>query len=573
MPGSSRRTAPDRYWLLLVCLALSLTGLGLRVFWIQVVEAPAYAKKAADQRRRDMVITPKRGVIYDREGQPLAISTEARTIYAVPSAVRDPAAVAVRLAEVLGGKPADYEKRLRRRSSFVYIARKVELERAKRIEAMGIKGIAFLEDSERTYPSGELACQVLGFVGVDDKGLAGIEKQYDAVLAGKPGSVLAECDRFGRPILGGVMRTVDKVDGHDIVLTIDKDIQYQAQVELAATVQQFGARAGSVLVMDPRDGGILAMASTPTFDPNDLKHADPKAFGNRPICQAYEPGSTIKPFIAAAALDKGVFKPDSKFDLPSTLTVGGRVIHEAHDRPNVEYTLTEIIANSSNIGAVKIGLALGKQSIYDYYTRFGMDAKTGVDFPGEARGDIPAPARWSASSIGNIPFGQGMTATPLQIARALSAIAEGGESVTPHFLLSVPGQETAAWPKTRVISAEAARQMTAVLEQVVTNGTGTSARVAGYDVAGKTGTAQVAKHGNYADGAYVASFVGFLPAADPRALIVVVIDEPTKGEYGGAVAAPMFSRLAQFTVDHLKIPPTVTATKRPRAAAEATAHD
>lgn len=556
MPSDTRRPGPDRYWSLLVALALALLALVGRLVWIQGFEAPAYAKKAADQRTRDMVITPKRGVIYDREGEPLAASFEARTIYAVPSGVKDATATAQQLAGVLGGKAETYVKRLRRKSSFVYVARKVDLERAKRVEDMRIPGIGFLEDSKRVYPSGELACQVLGFVDVDDRGIAGLEKQYDAVLGGKPGSVLAERDPYGRPIPGAVTRTVDRVDGRDVVLTVDKDIQYQAQLDLAQAVEKYAAKSGSVLVMDPRDGSILAMASTPTYNPNDRNGADPRAFNNLPIVQPYEPGSTIKPFTAAAVIDKGIFKPDSSFDLPSTIRVGGREIGEAHERGNVEYTLTEIIANSSNVGAVKLGLALGKQGIWDYFTRFGFNSRTGVDFPGENDGMVPEPRLWSASSIGNIPFGQGLTATPLQLGRALAAIADGGELVTPHFLMTVAGEKPQVWPKKRIIAPATAQQMTAVLRSVVDSGTGTAARVPGYLVAGKTGTAQVAKHGSYAEGAYVASFIGFLPADDPRVLIVVVVNEPQNAIYGGTVAAPVFQQLAQFSVDHLKIPPS-----------------
>lgn len=574
--SASRRTGSERYSLLLLGLAVLLAGLAGRLLWIQGVVAPAYAKKASDQRMRDLTITPKRGVVYDREGEPLAISVEAKTVYAVPGAIKDASAVATQLASVLGGQPAEYVKRLRKHASFVYVARKVDLDRAKRLEVLGIKGIGFLEDSKRTYPCGDLACQVLGFVGVDDKGLAGIEKQYDTLLGGKPGSVLAERDPYGRPIPGGVMRSVDAVDGRDIVLTIDKDIQFQAQLELKNTVSAFGAKDGSVVIMDPKTGEILAMASTPSYDPNDPGQADPRAETNRAISGAYEPGSTMKPFTASAVIDRGLFTPDSRFHLPPTITVGGRVIHEAHDRGTVDYSLTDIIANSSNVGAVKLGLALGKREICDYYARFGFGLKTGVDFPGESRGVMPAARLWSPSSIGNIPFGQGMSATPLQLARGLSAIADGGELVTPHFLLSVPrGQTQAVWPKQRVISAKAAAEMTQVLRSVVTNGTGTSAAVPGYDVAGKTGTAQVAKHGQYASGAYVASFEGFLPASDPRVLIVVVVEEPTKAIYGATVAAPAFARLAQFTVGHLKIPPTVpaTATVAPKPAAQTPAHD
>jgi cell division protein FtsI/penicillin-binding protein 2 len=575
VPGPPRRRTPDRYGSLLLVLAVALLGLAGRLLWIQGIEAPAYAKKAAEQRTRDMVITPKRGVIYDRQGEPLAASFDARTVYAVPSQVKDASAVATQLAGILGGKADDYLKKLQRHSSFTYVSRKVDLERAKRLEDMHLAGIGFLEDSKRVYPCGELASQVLGFVGVDDQGLAGLEKQYDSLLAGKAGSVLAERDPYGRPILGGVTRTVDKVDGRDIILTIDKDVQYQAQLELTNTVRQFGAKDGSVVIMDPRNGDILAMASAPGFDPNDLHSADPRALNNRAIGQAYEPGSTIKPYTASAVIDKGIFTPTSRFTLPPTLRVGGRVIHEAHDRGTVDYSLTDIIANSSNVGAVKLGLALGKQGVWDYYTRFGFSQKTGVDFPGESRGILPEPKQWSSSSIGNIPFGQGMTATPLQIARALSAIADNGEIVTPHFLLSVPGEPQKVWPKKRVISAETAKQMTAVLEEVVTNGTGTAAKVDGYDVAGKTGTAQIAKGGHYASGAYFASFTGFLPASDPRVLIVVVIDEPTSSIYGGTVAAPAFSRLGRFCMDHMKIPPTVkpTATPAPAKAPAAPAHD
>jgi cell division protein FtsI/penicillin-binding protein 2 len=562
-----RRTRTDRYGLLLVALVALLVGVVGRLVWVQGVEASALGKQAAEQRLRDLVITPKRGVIYDREGEPLAISVEAKTVYAVPSAVKDASAAATEIAGVLGGSAPDYERRLERKSSFSYVARKVDLEKAKRLEDLKIPGIGFLEDSKRTYPCGALAAQVLGFVGTDDTGLAGLEKQYDAVLGGKPGRVLAERDPYGRPIPGGVMKSVDAVDGRDIVLTIDKDVQYQAQLELNGAVSSFGAKSGSVVVLDPRDGSVLAMASVPTFDPNDFQSAVAAAISNRPVTQPYEPGSTIKPFIASAVIDRKLFTPTSMFHLPPTIDVGGRVIHEAHDRGSVDYSLTDIIAESSNVGAVKLGLALGKQGIFDYYTGFGFGTKTGVDFPGEARGTMPAPETWSRSSIGNIPFGQGMTATPLQLATGLSAIANGGEVVTPHLVASVPGETSATiWPKRRVISAATAKQMVGILERVVTNGTGTAARVPGFDVAGKTGTAQVAKNGSYKNGGYEATFAGFLPAGDPRVLIVVVVDEPTKTIYGGSVAAPAFSRLAQFTVDHLKIPPTnVTASPASKA--------
>ncbi len=586
MPGNSARRAPtDRFSALFFLLAALLIVVSGRLLWLQGITAPAYAKMAAAQRLRDIRIAPKRGVIYDREGEPLAISVDAKTVYAVPGAVKDATATATAVAGVLGGAPADYVKALTRKSSFAYVARKVDLERAKRLEDQRLAGIGFLDDSRRMYPGGDLACQVLGFVGVDDRGLAGLETYYDRILGGTPGRVLAERDPYGRIIPGGVMSTVDAVEGSDIILTIDKDIQYQAQLELASTVATSGAKGGSIVILDPRNGEIYAMASWPSFNPNYFRAAkDPQTFLNKAVTQPYEPGSTIKPFTAAGVLDRHLLTPDSRFDLPSKIRVGDRVIGEAHDRPSVNYSLTEIIANSSNVGAIKLGQRLGKRGIFDYFTRFGFLGKTGVDYPGETRGYTPKPESWSASSIGNIPFGQGMTATPLQLARAYAAFADGGDLVTPHFLLQVPGETRGSvWPKRRAVTPLTAKLMAGILTQVVTSGTGRAAAVQGYAVAGKTGTAQKAKNGTYKDGGFVASFAGFLPVGDPRVLILVVIDEPANGHYGGSIAAPVVSRLGQFCVTHLRIPPAapatgtalpkVTAPQRAGGQAQDTAHD
>ena len=562
-----------RFVFLLVLIGLLLLAVAVRVVWIQGFAAPAYAVKASEQRMRKIELSPRRGTIYDREGEPLAVSIDAPTVYAAPNAITDKDGTAKALASVLGGNPADYRAKLNKDTGFVYIARKVDRGRAKTLEGMKISGVGLIDDTKRMYPSNSLACQVLGFVGVDGGGLAGVEKRYDKILAGQAGEFIGERDPYGRPIPGGVQKNQEPVDGHDIVLTIDKDIQYHAQMELEAAVKEWGASAGSVVVMNPQNGEIYAMASTPTFDPNNYAKADPRAFRNRPVSDTYEPGSTIKSITAASVIDKGLFTPDSKFHLPPTLTVANRTIHDAESRGTVDWTLTQIVTNSSNVGAVKLGMRLGKQGLYDYFKRFGLTEATGVDYPGEARGWLPPPSLWSASSIANIPFGQGVSATPLQLARAVSAIANGGQLITPHFLLSVPQDpgKPLDWKQRPAISRAAAVTTTNVLKHVVTEGTGKAAAVSGYSVAGKTGTAQVALPDGrgYADGVYIASFIGYLPADDPRLLIEVKLDEPTKAIFGGAVAAPVFAKLAQFSVDHLKILPTaapsVTVTSTPPA--------
>ncbi|TDB38973.1 MAG: penicillin-binding protein 2 [Actinobacteria bacterium] len=564
-PKSRQPQRSTRYVLLLAVFVVFLVGVGARLVYLQLVAGPAYAAMAHDQRSREMDVPARRGSIYDREGEPLAVSMEARDVYAVPDAVVDKQAAATAVAGVLGGTAEEYLGKLNKDAPFVYLARKVDVERADALKQLDLVGIGFQEDARRVYPSNELACQILGFVGIDDVGLAGVEQYYDSVLAGTPGKVIAEKGTRGIPIPGGVSVQEDAVDGENIVLTIDKDIQYQAHVELQAAVEKWGAKGGSVVVMDPDTGAILAMASTPTFDPNKFATADAKAFRNRPIVDTYEPGSTIKSLTAAAVIEEKMFTPTSAFVLPPTLKVGGRTIHESHPRGQVTWSLTDIVTNSSNVGAVKLGIALGEDRLYDYFSRFGLTEKTGVDFPGEAMGWLPPPAQWSASSIGNIPFGQGVSVTPMQLARALASIANGGELVTPHFLQALPDSpdKTLVWPKKQAISAETAAEMRGVLSAVVTEGTGSGARVTGYSVAGKTGTAQKARtdgQAGYAQGKYIASFSGFVPAEDPAVLIVVMIDEPSNSIFGGTVAAPTFSRLSAYCMEHLKIPPTTTKT-------------
>lgn len=561
-------------------IALLLSVVGGRLVYLQVVAAPAYAAKARAQRLRDVTIPARRGTIYDREGEPLAVSVEAKTVYANPRAIKDKKGTASAIAQTLSLRASDVEKKLTKDSGFVYVARKVDMARASALEALELEGVGFLSDSRRTYPSGEIGCQVLGFVDVDDHGQEGIEKYYNRTLAGTPGTLLAERDPYGRPIPGGVQKSVDPVNGNDVVLTIDKDIQYQAQLELKAAVKKWGASGGYIIVMNPSSGEIYAMASTPYFDPNDRAKVNMDAVRNGSLTDAYEPGSTIKSITAASVIDKGLFTPDSKLVLPPSLKIGKRTVGEAHPRGTVTWTLSEIIIHSSNIGAIKLGQALGAKGLHDYFARFGLTEKTGVDFPGEARGWLPAAKDMSAISMANIPFGQGVSMTPLQLSRAIAAIANEGELPTPHFLLSLPQEPGAEleWPVKRAISAEAAATASEMLCDVVSDGTGKNAAVPGYTVAGKTGTAQRVREGGvgYEKGSYVSSFIGYLPAEDPQVLIAVILDRPSKQIYGGAVAAPTFSKLGEFCMAHFKVPPSprepgandTTATPAPAGSAD-----
>lgn len=558
--------------MLVLTFALAFLAVAGRLVWIQVVEAPAYAARAKAQRMRDVELAPRRGTIYDREGEPLAVSVEAKTVFASPPQIPDKQAAAAGLAKVLGGEESEYLEKLSTDAGFVYVARKVDLDRATELEELDLDGIGLIDDFQRLYPSGELACQVLGFVGVDDAGLAGLEKRYESLLGGTPGVVMGERDPQGRPIPGGVQKAIDPVHGQDIVLTIDKDIQYETQVELAHIVKKWGAKSASAVVLNPRNGEIYAMATAPGFNPNRYGEADADTIRNRPATDAFEPGSTLKSLTAAAVIEEGLYAPDSMFNLPSTIKVGGRTIHEAHGRAAVRWSLTDIVTHSSNVGTVKLGLKLGEEGLYQAFSDFGLTEAPETDFPGTTKGWLPPTDQWSASSIGNIPFGQGVSVTPLQLSRSIAAIANDGILTTPHFLLDTPQSDEPAptWERKRAITPETAAQVTKMLEAVVTEGTGASAAVPGYTVAGKTGTAQKARPGGggYKGGGYVGSFIGYLPAEDPQVLICITVDQPTNAIYGGVVAGPSFSRIGHFAVSHLKIPPSsVSATEAARGAA------
>ncbi|MDO8885503.1 penicillin-binding protein 2 [Candidatus Oleimmundimicrobium sp.] len=563
MSAKSRERGNARFFFIIGIFFLGFLAIAIRLVNVQAVEREKYENLAKNQRLKSIEIPAKRGDIVDRNGNLLATSMDAITIYANPYFIKDPENVASQLSSILGINKKTILEKIDKDSGFVYIARKVDQSVVKRVKALKIEGIGFLNESKRCYPYNELASHVVGFVGIDNDGLVGLEMFYDDVLRGLPGHLLVEKDPIGRSISTGIFELSPSVDGKDIVLTIDRAIQFKAEEELNSCIDKFNAKAGNIVVMRPDTGEILAIANYPSFDLNNYTQTDSECFRNRAITDLFEPGSTIKAIIGAAALEERVAKPMDFFRLPDSIEVADKVIKESHKRPTEDFTFTKIITESSNVGAVVVGQKLGKKRIYDYLTAFGFNKKTGIDFPGEGQGYVPPPEKWSGSTIGNIPFGQGMSVTSLQMLQSFSTIANDGLLVKPYFLSKIIDsdgkiiKEVAPQQGEKVLSSKSAEQMKLILEKVVTEGTGENAQISGYRVAGKTGTAQKAKeNGNgYEAGKYVSSFIGFAPVEEPRLAIIVVIDEPKTTFYGATVAAPVFKNLAEFSLRYLKIPP------------------
>jgi cell division protein FtsI (penicillin-binding protein 3) len=551
-----------RVILVFVFLCLGLVAILGRLFTLQIRDQRGLAERAQRQYQRLVSLTRQRGVITDRNGRELAVSLQAPSVFAQPGAVADPDGAAAALAAVLGLSRAQILEKLRADRPFVWIARRLEPSQGEAVDRLNLKGIGLVAESRRYYPRQELAAHLLGFVGLDERGLEGVEYQYDAVLGGKPRWVVAAQDALGRL----VFRDEPEAEGretHDLALTIDEVIQYIAERELERAVARSRARAGTVLVMDPRTGEVLAMANWPTFNPNTYQQAPPAARRNRASADTFEPGSGFKVILAAAALEEGVVRPgDRLHGEDGAIAVGGVTIRD-HDRYGW-LTFEEVLVHSSNVGAIKVGLRLGKTHYYHYISGFGFGSLTGLDLPGEAVGLIRRPQKWSAVSLGALSIGQEIAVSPLQLLTAFAAVANGGELVRPFVARALrrPEGTTARTFEPlrlrRVISPETARALTTALQGVVREGTGKAAAVEGYAVMGKTGTAQKADPatGRYSSHKVVASFLGALPAEDPRLAILVVIDEPQVRAYawGGAIAAPTFREIAREAMKYLRVP-------------------
>ncbi len=541
--------------------ALFLVGLGLattKALWLGVVKANSLRGAAATQQKAQIVVPARRGAITDRTGEELAVSLPALSVAATPYLIRDPAAVAKRIAPILREDPTKvFEALTKKGTGFVYLARKLPMEDGNRIKAMHIEGLEFIDESTREYPRTFLASQLLGFTGTDNTGLAGLEQQHESELGGRDGRRLLIRDALGDPIKLDDERPAR--EGHTLKLTIDDRIQEETENVLAAVGAKFQpAKGATAIVMNPRDGELLAVANWPRVDANKPGEAPAWARQNRAVQTSYEPGSTFKAFTMAGALSDHVVTPNTVFQLPAQIQVADRSIGEAHGESYGTLTASQIIQKSSNVGTIEIGQRLTAKRFSRWVDRFGFGKTTGVDLPGEQTGIVLPLSKYSGSSMGNLPIGQGEAVTPMQMATAYSAIANGGILRPPRIVKAVGGKPTPMPRGKRIISTRVSAQLRTMLEGVLgPGGTASGAAIKPYVLAGKTGTAEKPDpvYGGYSKTKFVASFVGFAPAQNPKLLTLVMVDEPVGDIYGGSVAAPAWRDIMSFALNYLKIPP------------------
>jgi cell division protein FtsI/penicillin-binding protein 2 len=525
-----------------------------RAFWLQGVQGSELASEAISQQTETVMVPGLRGSLLDRSGNELASSEDAVTIFATPYQVKNPPQAAAKLAPILDLEKGEVLESLTADNGFSYVAHKVSLEAAGRIERLNLEGIGELPDSRRTYPQGDMAGQVVGAVGSENQGLTGLEAGEESVLSGNDGERRIVRDALGDPIR---LETVSEAsDGEDIQLTLDPLIQHKTEQVLAEVGETFAPKGATAIVMDPRNSQILAMANWPPVDPNDLSSASNEDLINRATGFTYEPGSTFKAFTVSAALEEKLVTPTTSFVLPPSIQVADRTIEDAEERGTETMSVAEILAHSSNVGAVTIGEEIGAEKFSKWVDRFGFGRPTGVQFPAEEQGIVLSLDEYSGSSMGNMPIGQGLSVTPMQMMAGYAAIANGGILKQPQLIKRI-GEEPVHEPKGhRVIEAGVAAQVREMLEGVLApGGTASEVSVPGYTLAGKTGTAEVAENGTYSETKYVASFIGFAPAQDPKFLAAVIVDQPQGDIYGGSVAAPAFGQIAGFSLPYLGVAP------------------
>jgi len=558
-----RTTLKRRLLVAILLLAGWAVTIEARLAYLQVVSHADLSARAESQQVRTIETTPKRGEILDRNGNVLAYSVEADSIYAVPTDIGDPDVAATALCRALRDCDARERQalveRIRRGRAFAYVRRQVSPEQASRVAALGLEGVGFMKENRRFYPNKELAAHLLGYVGIDNTGLNGLEATYDSLIRGRPGTVLVQTDALRR-----VFSRVERppTSGATLELTIDQNLQHIVERELRLGVQENRAAGGTAVVMDPRTGEILALANWPTFNPNAYRDARPRTQRNRAVQDLYEPGSTFKIVTASAAFEERVVAPEDSIDVrPGSIRFGRRVIYDSHRYGVLPFA--DVIVLSSNVGAIKVGLQLGPERLGQYTSRFGFGRRSSPDFPGESAGIVWDPSKLTDSALASVSMGYQVGVTPLQMAAAVSSIANGGELLEPRVVRAVIQDDTRTPVPHKVVrrtvTASTAAVLTDIMEQVVERGTGKLARVPGFTVAGKTGTAQKVVDGRYSRSDYNASFVGFAPSRQPQFAIVVVIDSPhgKNSYFGGPVAAPIFQRIAAAGLRHRGVPPTI----------------
>ena len=539
--------------------------LGGRIFWVQFVKGAELSEKATQNRMRDVPVESKRGIIYDRNGHELAISISADSVYVIPAEVKrsqKEQETAQKLSQVLGLDQENTLKKITANSSFEWIKRQISPEQAQQIRDMKLAGVDLTEESRRFYPKGTLASHVLGISGTDNTGLEGIDNYYNDLVGGAKGRIIIEYDAAGREIPEATHKYIAPVDGGNLVLTIDETIQYIVERELDKIFAERQAKSAAAIVMDPKTGEILAMTSRPTFDPNNYGASPASNRRNFAINDSYEPGSTMKITTSAMALEENLVNRDTQFYCPGYVKVGKETIGCPNGKAHGSQTFAQIVENSCNVGFIKVGLELGMDNYFKYLHAFGFGQPTGIDLPGEAQGILVNQANAKQIDLGTMAMGQANAVTAIQLTNAVAAVANGGKLMKPHLLKQVLDSEgnvvkTLEPEEVRqVISESTAKELCAILEGEVTNGTGRNAYIEGYHVGGKTGTAQkIAPGGGYLANEYVVSFIGLAPSDDPRLVVMVVVDAPQGYPYyGGWVAAPAAREIISDSLRYLGVP-------------------
>jgi cell division protein FtsI/penicillin-binding protein 2 len=543
----------SRVGLLFLASLILLAGILTRAFWLQGVQGPALASQAAGQQEDRILVPGMRGSILDRHGRELAGSEAGASIFATPYQIKDPETEGQAIAKALGSDPAEIRKSITAPGGFSYVERKVDLVRARRIEKLGLEGIGQHPDTIRTRPQGALAGQLLGVVSPEGEGLTGLENSYDDQLRGEDGEKHLVKDALGEPINFDTLR--DPVDGASIQLTLDAAIQAEVERVLDGIGERHDPVNASAVVMDAKTSEVLAMANWPAIDPERMDRTREQDLVNIGTSYTYEPGSTFKAFTVAAALESGTVAPTNAFTLAPSITLYDRTIEEASPRGTVNLDVGQILAQSSNVGSVTLGLQMGGKKFDRWIRRFGFGKPTGIDFPGEERGIVIPYSDYSGSTMGNLPIGQGLSVTPVQMAAGYTALANGGILRPPRLVREVDGEPVSHGSGKRVVSPRVAEEVRSMLKGVFEpGGTASAVEVPGYSLAGKTGTAQIATEDGYSDTRYVGSFVGIAPADDPRIVVAVMASEPKNGHQGGVVAAPAFGEIASFALPYLGVP-------------------